>query len=149
MPRQVGRARIIALAILSIAFLSIALAVLAQTQAQPKPFMTITGEGSRIDYYNVSSTTAPTLVMRVYLNNTPVPVMVGLSALTKMYTMGYYYGIDMVSINLLLNYRNHMGVEYYWTMNIVINGSGYYLNYLPYLYFMAQRYCALWLGAAE
>ncbi len=102
MPRQVGRARIITLAILSIAVLSIALAVLAQTQAQPKPFMTITGEGSRIDYYNVSSTTAPALVIRAYLNNTPVPVTVSLFAFapTKIYTVGYYYGIGMVSINL-------------------------------------------------
>ncbi len=102
MPRQVGRARIIALAILSIAVLSIALAVLAQTQAQPKPFMTITDEESRIDYYNVSSTTAPTLVIRAYLNNTPVPVTVSLFAFTptKIYTVGYYYGTGMVSINL-------------------------------------------------
>ncbi|MGC9153637.1 MAG: hypothetical protein ACP5GY_07905 [Vulcanisaeta sp.] len=26
------------------------------------------------------------------------------------------------------------GNEYYWPTGIVINGSGYYLDYLPYLY---------------
>ncbi|GAB6947165.1 hypothetical protein JCM16161A_12950 [Vulcanisaeta sp. JCM 16161] len=102
MPRQIGRARMITLAILSMAVLSITLVVLAQTQTQPKPFMTITGEASRIDYYNVSNAASPTLVIRAYLNNTPVPVTVSLFAFTttKIYTVGYYYGEGTISINL-------------------------------------------------
>jgi hypothetical protein len=95
MPRQIGRARIVTLAILS-------MAVLAQTQTQPKPFMTLTSEESRIDYYNVSSLTAPTLIIRAYINNTPVPATVSLFAFTptKIYTVGYYYGVGTISINL-------------------------------------------------
>ncbi|GAB6943745.1 hypothetical protein JCM14467A_05270 [Vulcanisaeta sp. JCM 14467] len=94
--------RIITLAILAAAALSIAFITLAQAQVQPKPFMTLKGETTRIDYYNMSSITAPTLVIRAYLNNTPAPITVSLFAFTptKIYTIGYYYGVGAVTINL-------------------------------------------------
>ncbi|WP_054848835.1 hypothetical protein [Vulcanisaeta sp. JCM 14467] len=50
----------------------------------------------------MSSITAPTLVIRAYLNNTPAPITVSLFAFTptKIYTIGYYYGVGAVTINL-------------------------------------------------
>ncbi|ADN50516.1 hypothetical protein [Vulcanisaeta distributa] len=101
MPRQ-RHLRIITLAILLAAALSITLITLAQSQAQPRPFMTLKGEASLIDYYNVSGITALMLVIRAYLNNTPAPITVSLFAFTptKIYTIGYYYGVGAVTINL-------------------------------------------------
>ena len=102
MPRQTNITRIIALAILSVAVLSIALTALAQTQAQPKLFMTLTSKAVAIDYYNASNTAEPTLIIHAYLNNTPAPITISLFAYTptKIYTVGYYYGTGTVSINL-------------------------------------------------
>ncbi len=102
MPSRVNTLRIITLAIIAIAALSIALIALAQSQAQSRPFMTLTAKASQIDYYNISTITTPTLVIRTYLNNTPAPITVSLFAFTptKIYTIGYYYGVGAVTINL-------------------------------------------------
>ena len=102
MPRWVRNPRLIALVMLSITTLSIALIALAQAQVQPRPFMTLAGQAYEIDYYNITTLPAPTLVIHGYMNGTPVPFTVSLFAITprKIYTVGYYYGVGTVSINL-------------------------------------------------
>ncbi|GAB6944676.1 hypothetical protein JCM14467A_14580 [Vulcanisaeta sp. JCM 14467] len=104
MLRWVRNTRLIALVMLSITTLSIALIALAQAQVltQPRPFMTLTGQAYEIDYYNVTTLPTPTVVIHGYMNGTPVPFTVSLFAITprKIYTVGYYYGVGTVSINL-------------------------------------------------
>ncbi|GAB6947270.1 hypothetical protein JCM16161A_14000 [Vulcanisaeta sp. JCM 16161] len=98
----IGRSRLVALIVLIIGIASIALAVLAQIPAQPKPFMTFRGQAYEIDYYNASGLPAPTLVIHGTMNGAPVPFSVSLFAITptKIYAVGYYYGVGTVSIGL-------------------------------------------------
>ncbi|WP_052885824.1 hypothetical protein [Vulcanisaeta distributa] len=104
MPRWVRNPRLIALVMLSMAALSITIIALAQAQVstQPRLFMTLAGQAYEINYYNVTMLPAPTVVVHGYVNGTPAPFTVSLFAITprRIYTVGYYYGVGTVSINL-------------------------------------------------
>ncbi|ADN50427.1 hypothetical protein Vdis_1038 [Vulcanisaeta distributa DSM 14429] len=76
--------------------------------------MAFSGKAYEIDYYNTSGLPAPTLVIRGTMNGTPVPLSVSIFAITptRIYTVGYYYGVGTVSINLTGSLM--MGVANTW-----------------------------------
>jgi hypothetical protein len=92
--------------IISIVTTAILITVFAQPLS-PSPILTISTNEYQVYYYNVTSLRKPILIVRGYLNNNPVPFTISLFALGNghMYTVGYYYGVGLVNISLLLLYR--------------------------------------------
>jgi hypothetical protein len=100
---MVGRVRVaFAVVVLALAVSSIIILALSSTQVTPKPFLTRRGFGYELSYFNVSTLNHPVVIFRGFMGSAPVPFTISLFAITPrhMYTIGYYSGYGLVTVNL-------------------------------------------------
>lgn len=109
----------ISLAMLIMAIVALLLIILMEGVAVISgPTMTFAGPNYEIDYYRAMAN-GPTLIIHGDVNGLPVPITVTLYAYTptKIYPLGYYWGLGSVSIHLgryLIREISDKWLFYYW-----------------------------------